>query len=193
MAQYKMTLQGLETLAEHEGFSIFEDVTLPEEGIDRDLLIATIFQRSNEFEVLYADPFYMRGAAAHWFEIYSDTIQRWIEASQAEYNPIENYDRQETYTGSDSGSGSGSSSNTDTEKRAAFNSSSFENYAQNSGSGSSSNQYSNTDSHTSRIHGNIGVTTSVAMLKEHVDFWGSFNLYMAIADIFIKEFCLMVY
>ena len=193
MSQYKMTLNGLEALAtSNEGDSIFKDISLPE-GIEKDMLIATIYQRANEFEVLYADPEYMRGAVKNFFDRYEETFVRWQEAAESEYDPIENYNRHETYTGSDSGSGSGGTSTTDTYKKAGYNNSSFENYDQTTGSGSSNSQFSNSNSHTSHIHGNIGVTTSVKMLQEHVDFWKDFNLYDAIADLFVTQFCLLVY
>lgn len=193
MSKYKITLNGLEQLATvNGGASIFSDIDLPE-GVDPDILIPTIFQRSNEFEVLYADPDYMRDSVKNFFKVWKNTITRWVEASEAEYNPIENYDRHETYSGTGTGSGSSTDSGTDTQKRAGYNSSTFENYEQNTGSRNGSSNYSNQDSHTSRIHGNIGVTTSVKMLEEHVSFWEDFNLYMAIADIFIKEYCLCIY
>lgn len=192
MSKYKMTLNGLEELATTEGTSIFNNITLPE-GIDRELLIATIFQRSNEFEVLYADPDYMRNSTTNFFRIWFTTIQKWLEASEVTYNPIENYDRYEDYEGSESGEASGSSSGTNTDKKAAFNSSSFENYEQNTNSGTSGSNFENSNEHTSHIHGNIGVTTATKMLQEHVDFWGGFNVYMAVADLYIREYCLMVY
>lgn len=192
MSRYKITLNGVESLANSQGYSIFDNINLPE-GIDKDILVPTIFERSNEFEVLYADPNYLHFATINFFKRYSETILRWLQIVESEYDPIENYDRHETYTGSDSGSGSGSSSNTSTEKKAAFNSSSFENYEQSSDSGDSESSYSNNDSHTSHIHGNIGVTTAVAMLKEHASFWTNFNIYTAIAELYITEYCILIY
>lgn len=192
MSRYKITLNGVEALALQQGSSIFSDIELPE-GIDRDILIPSIFERANEFEVLYADPDYMRNITTLFFKKWYNTFERWQEAAEAEYDPIENYDRYEDYSGQAAGSGSGSSSSSETQTRAAFNSSTLENYEGASGSGSNSSQFSNTDGHTSHIHGNIGVTTSVKMLEEHVSFWKDFNVYMAIADLYIGEYCLMVY
>ena len=186
MSRYKITLNGVEALALQQGSSIFSDIELPE-GIDRDILIPSIFERANEFEVLYADPDYLRNITTLFFKKWYNTFERWQEAAEAEYDPIENYDRHETYSGQAAGSGSGSSSSSETQTRAAFN------YEGASGSGSNSSQFSNTDGHTSHIHGNIGVTTSVKMLEEHVSFWKEFNVYMAIADLYIGEYCLMVY
>lgn len=50
-----------------------------------------------------------------------------------------------------------------------------------------------TDStHKGRTHGNIGITTSQQMLEEELKI-ARFNLIKKISDIFIKEFCVMLY
>lgn len=55
------------------------------------------------------------------------------------------------------------------------------------------NDSSNTDSiHKGRIHGNIGVTTSQHMLESELKI-ARFNLIKQISDVFIKDFCIMVY
>lgn len=46
--------------------------------------------------------------------------------------------------------------------------------------------------HSAHLFGNIGVTTSQQMLQSELDI-ARFNLYEQIADIFVEEFCLMVY
>lgn len=55
------------------------------------------------------------------------------------------------------------------------------------------NDSNNTNStHKGRTHGNIGVTTSQQMLEEELKI-ARFNLIKQISDIFIKDFCIMVY
>lgn len=55
------------------------------------------------------------------------------------------------------------------------------------------NDSNNTNStHKGRTHGNIGVTTSQQMLEEELNI-ARFNLIKQISDIFIKDFCIMVY
>lgn len=49
-----------------------------------------------------------------------------------------------------------------------------------------------TDHHNAHIYGNIGVTTSQQMLQSELDI-ARFNIYEAIADLFITEFCILVY
>lgn len=47
--------------------------------------------------------------------------------------------------------------------------------------------------HDAHLYGNIGVTTSVAMLTEYVGFYKNFNLYEQIAGIFADEFVIGVF
>lgn len=55
------------------------------------------------------------------------------------------------------------------------------------------NDSNNTNStHKGRTHGNIGVTTSQQMLEEELKI-ARFNLIKQISDIFIKDFCIMLY
>lgn len=51
---------------------------------------------------------------------------------------------------------------------------------------------STNNTHTAHLYGNIGVTTSAAMLKEFYDI-SSWNLYEHMADIFTQEFLIPVY
>lgn len=48
-----------------------------------------------------------------------------------------------------------------------------------------------TDAHTSRIYGNIGVTTVDDMLKKHIDLWQVFNFYQIIFNDICKNFLLI--
>lgn len=46
--------------------------------------------------------------------------------------------------------------------------------------------------HKARLFGNIGVTTSQQMLQSELDI-ARFNLFEQIADLFVSEFCIMIY
>lgn len=46
--------------------------------------------------------------------------------------------------------------------------------------------------HTAHLYGNIGVTTSTQMLEDYIRV-ERFNIYEQIADIFVDEFCIMIY
>lgn len=59
-------------------------------------------------------------------------------------------------------------------------------------SGSNNSSENRSLNHTAHLYGNIGVTTSAALLEEflRVQTW---NIYEHIADLFVEEFCLMIY
>ena len=86
--------------------------------------------------------------------------------------------------------GSGAAQNeSKTESSKSGNSTS--NSAQNTESNSESNNVEQ-NIHTAHLYGNIGVTTSTQMLEDYIRV-ERFNIYEQIADIFVDEFCLMVY
>lgn len=196
-----ITMQGMEAAYQNVfKTSIFDGIELPE-GIDKETLVDRIFLRCGEFSVMHSDVEFMHDQILNFFKIHLNTFDRWQQAATSEYNPIENYDRYEDYSGNGDNKGqnqqNGTDNSTDTTTKAAFNSSSYEPYEKSVVSGSSSLGGTNSgdyrEAHTSHIHGNIGVTTSVKMLEEHVDFWRDFNIYKAIADLFADEFTIMVY
>lgn len=190
---------------------IFDDISLPD-GIDRDILTERIFIRCGEFSVMHTDIDFLRFQILNFFKVHYRTFDKWVKALNIEYNPLENYDRHEDYSGSGSNDGnntargsssnSSSNSNTQTGTRAAFNSGSYEPFERVTTSGSENNNSSSDtsgsehgsydDEHTSHIHGNIGVTTSQQMLQSEWEI-DKLNIYTAIADMFADEFVIMVY
>lgn len=73
-----------------------------------------------------------------------------------------------------------------------------------SNTGTSGNQYSDTtnssdsgddsytNTHSARLYGNIGVTTSQQMLQSELEL-ARWNMYEHISDLFASEFCIMIY
>lgn len=225
----KLTVWGLRENPNDTTQKLFDLLTLPE-GIDRDTCINEIMLRCGEFEVLYPDFDFFREAIGHWGNKWYATFEKWASVLTADYNPLENYDRQENYSGTH-GEGRAHDNNISTattELKAA-------NYTESTGNSSTENSrvpFTNTgsepylpdtktessmsskdsrqlthlyndsnigqeridsgDEHESRIHGNIGVTTSQQMLQAELDLrlW---NLYEHIADLFVVEFCIAVY
>lgn len=59
-------------------------------------------------------------------------------------------------------------------------------------SGSTSAEESESSTHAGRMYGNIGVTTTQALINEE-RLVSEFNMYNYIADDFAREFCLLVY
>lgn len=231
----------------YDGQTLFDLMQLPE-GIDKDVLCDNIMLQGGEFEVLYADPIFMRNAIGTWSKKCYNTFLKWITAQNIEYNPLENYDRNELLTDqfykAASSSARRDSGNTrtfdnqdkrtiDTEDErtldttrtsedevSAFDSSTYQPSAKNTteddgtdtlthsgtdtvdysgtikdeyGEGTSGNENENsTNTHSGRIHGNVGVTTSQQMLTAEYEV-ARFNIIDQITDMFILEFCIPIY
>ncbi len=82
----------------------------------------------------------------------------------------------------------GTTTNTGTVKNTGTSTDEYGN--QNKGSEKGDDSWTNT--HKARLFGNIGVTTSQQMLQSELDI-AEWNLYEHIADLFVTEFCIMVY
>lgn len=195
MTLAKMTLLGMYNFDN----TLFDNLTLPE-GVDRDTLIDNILVESAEFSVLYSDLEFLKSYIGVWARKWQRTFEKWIAALNIDYNPLENYDRIESWNDSGNNSGSVSSSGETSgemlNKVSAFdsptlqNDTSSENSSQSSDNSENSSEYAS--EHEGRVHGNIGVTTSQQMLQSELDI-ARFNLIQQITDIFIKEMCVMVY
>ena len=211
MSLAKITLIGQETWLKMEDKSVFDLLTLPD-GIDRDTCIDNIILECGEFEVLYSDPFFMRAAVGTWSSKHYRTFEKWITALNLEYDPLENYDRKEDWT--DNGEGNTkSTAKTTTEGNSeqngftedqvsAFDSDSYqesekhvidtdEKHADevNSEDGTESKSSS---VHSGRVHGNIGVTTSMQLIQSELEL-DRFNIIQEITNLFMEELCIMVY
>ena len=60
-------------------------------------------------------------------------------------------------------------------------------------SGNTSGSNTNKNTHSGRVHGNVGVTTSQQMLDAEMKLWASIDVYKSIADLFVTDFCIMIY
>ena len=214
------------------GTDIFNGIEVPE-GADRDIMVEEIFHRCGEFSVGHTDFEFMHEEILHFFKVHNRTFNKLFETLELEYNPLDNYDRQETWR--DDGTFQNNSSSNDngwtksdndqetrnmktdyasntTTERAAFNSDGYEDYEKNSHGGhdtisghviddgktshnintTGNNNGTDASVHTGRIHGNIGVTTSMALLKEQYEVV-QLNAYKTIANLFADEYCIQVY
>lgn len=220
--------------------TIFENLLLPD-GVDKPTLVNNIILETAELECIYPTPVFLKTAIGLWSNVQFLTWDRVYTAMNLEYNPIENYDRQETETttgtrahsgrdtttrsgtvsetGSTTGStqGTASESGTTTNKIAGFDSTTLVDHDSSTGSntrqasdsstGSSTRsgtdsstqelthgeQIADSGSRTSRIHGNIGVTTSQQMLQSELDLAPNLNIYQYITADFRKRFCVEIY
>ena len=203
MATAKLTLIGLYNYDS----TLFDDLLLPA-YFDRETLVNTILLAGGEFGVLYPNNTFMKQAISLWSAKNQRYFEKMAELMQAEYAPLENYNRQEKWTDAGEGSSKSSFNNTSTgndtatteNKVSAFNSSDYENRdhstttgtdtATDAGTSSGSSEYNNVREGYAR--GNIGVMSSQDMWRQQL---GIIDLspYDLIAGDFINEFCIKLY
>lgn len=207
MSSAKITLIGFYKMFDSLGDDLFKHLTLPD-GIDKETLTDNILLRGGEFEVLLSDPEFLQLAIGTWSNKWQRTFNKWVTALNIEYNPLENYDRMESWqddenntssaSSHDTSSGSGDSGTVD--KVSAYNSSTFENDTSTTTNTHNSNESNSTinnsstraNTRTGRAHGNIGVTTSQQMLQSELDI-ATWNVYEHITDMFLSEFVIPIY
>lgn len=77
--------------------SITDTWTLTNENFDKDVLLSTLIMKGGTFEPLYSNPTYFYTMCAMFWRKWSRTFEKWFDALDIEYNPLENYDRQEEW------------------------------------------------------------------------------------------------
>lgn len=176
--------------------SIFENLTLPDE-LDAATAIDSIVFDNAELEIMYPEPDTMKYLIGLWSRRETPIWKRMYDAMQLEYNPIENYNRTETWTDSETENTEANTetSGTNTNQVAGFNSEEFTNKDKGTGTGTEAGTGSRetSSSHTGNVSGNIGVTTSQQMLQQELDIAPKLEIYKVISESFKKRFCLMVY
>lgn len=77
--------------------TLFDSMEIPS-GMDKDTIVNGILQDCAELEILYSNPETLKNMIYIWSKRELPTWERIYHAEQAEYNPIENYDRHQTDT-----------------------------------------------------------------------------------------------
>lgn len=190
--------------------TLFDDLAFPEsELLDKETAVKQILLDCGEFEVLYSDWNFLKAAITQWGKKWYYTFQKWLEALEEEYDPLENYNRIEHWedTGNKENNINVTSRLTTTDtgevkhsSRTYDNGTMTEIERNNSSGSSTSNGTSGTEdveeSTSTRdgyARGNIGVTTSQQMLQASLELYRGFNLYEEIANIFKTELVIAVY
>lgn len=199
MSTMMITLIGAETSLNNHNLSLFDDITIPS-GFNSDTLKNCILLRGAEFEILYSDLNFFREAVKTWFNVKYRTFEKWINAANTEYKPLENYSMTEKFT--DTGNANFNNNSTMTTGRtitgdvSAFDSSGYSPSTKDTTSGNDTNNSNGTSGNTNVREGsrtgNIGVTTSQQMLQSEYDI-AAWNVYEHVADMFVSDFCLTVY
>lgn len=105
------TIIPIATLYDYDN-SIFTDIYV--KGVSRDQLIEHFLLSYGDLTPIYQDPSYLRRHVTSVARSLQWTIDHLWEVTQLEYNPIENYDRIESWT--DSGNGTFQKGQVDTEE-----------------------------------------------------------------------------
>ena len=95
--------------------TLFDLISIPE-ALDKDTLVDNLLVELAELEVIYPNPVVMKNLIGVWSAKQLDIWERLYATTQYEYNPIENYDRQESGTdsGTDTATHTGTDSRTET-------------------------------------------------------------------------------
>lgn len=196
MLQPRMTLYGMYQYDP----TLFDGVVLPD-GMDKTLMINQIIRQSGDLCPYYQVPPQVKSAITEWFTRRKNNFAKLWQGFTAEYNPIENYDRQEDSTETPNItrtlSNSGQDASTNEADVQGYNGTDYVPNSRTKSSGTSSTNGTDTESgtrtYTSRIHGNIGVTTSAQMLEGELNLRRSLDLYALIAEEFENDNLIQVY
>ena len=183
--------------------TLFDGMSLPD-NVPRETMINNILLETAELECIYPSAPFFKTALNMWSAM---EVEKWtkLEATQNyDYNPIENYDRNEEWSDNATATGTGSTNTSTTtttsgtNKVWGYNSTASvpqnASESNNSDTGEVTNTASSeqTGTHRGRIHGNIGVTTTQQMITEErkVLDW---DIHHYIIDEFKRRFCILVY
>lgn len=113
MAYAKTTFIGAINYFENRQEKLFDLFQLPT-GLNKEILIDDIVNRAGDFELLYINPIYMRYSLGAFSLKWADTWQHWYDVLAEEYDPLENYNRNEEYTDKHTGTQNNALTGTDT-------------------------------------------------------------------------------
>lgn len=158
---------GIRALFDYDN-TIFENIELPD-GIDARKVIDRIIFKYGDTPIFCPDPAVIKYYIKSWSGRRKSIWERFKEVIEAEYNPIENYDRYEKGV------------NTVENTISADNATTYQ------------PDYKTIATPDMHIHGNIGVTTAAHMQSEIMQLLPDFDVIDFIADDFKSEFCLYIY
>ena len=194
---------GIRALLDYDN-TLFDNMVVPD-GVSLADVVDNIIFKCGDTPLFCPEPAVMKYYLGKWSAKRLDQWKRYQKALELEYDPISNYDRIEEHEDSFT---HGHNVETDDDLKSsnnvenlisADNSSKYQ--ADNKGieTGSDirdiSEKHSGTDLRkiNSRIHGNIGVTTSQQMLTSELELIPELNLVDYITEDFKIEFCLYIY
>lgn len=167
--------------------SILDGLIVPT-GMDGANLKENLLLETESMEILYPSAPFLKAAITVWAAERKAVWDKLYATTVLVYDPIENYDRQENSSSTNSGGATGST--TVTGSATAYNSNAFADTGKSVSSGNNTSNSSGT--YTSRVHGNIGVTTTQQMIEQERKSV-QFCMTEYIINDFINRFCVGVY
>lgn len=192
--------------------SIFDGLSLPD-GINKETLIDKIMIRGGEYESIYTSVPFLKSAITNWSDTHRHLIDKWLEVYNKDFEPLENYDRIENWADDENNTTKGVGTTrgrdeahaqgnvTGTNTVSAYNTNNLVNdNGTSQGNTTNTTSSTQTDSttesndtthskHSGRVHGNIGVTTSMQMYESFWTLMGEYgDIYNAIATLFLQDF-----
>lgn len=187
MSDAKITLIGLYNYRP----DLFDLCVFPS-GVDKNTAVDVIIANNAEFEPLYWDGDYMKNIIGVWSKKWYRTIEKWQNALNVKYDPLNNYDRYEEYDDVKENTGTNSTTAKDDQKVSAYNSNTLQPTSENNHTDTTNGSGTETIKHRAHLYGNIGVTTSQQMLEAELDV-AKWNLYDEISELFKTELLVTVY
>lgn len=190
---------------------LFGELILPA-GMDKQTFIDSVMLKGAEFEPIYSDADFLKFAIGAWSKKWQRTLEKWTKAAALDYNPLDSFERYETWsdnkagTRKDKGSSSdmsvSSGSDTQEKQKSAYDAGTYVpvdkdiNNSNNSTSGATvtDNDGKSTESamHFGASHGSEGSATPQSQLEAE---WkaAQLNLYESASDLFLGELTIYVY
>ena len=213
----QMTLIGVYEYFNNFNQDLFSDLTLPE-GYDKSDFVNSLLLEHGEKCVLYSNPDFLKQAIGAWGRKWFLELSRIYDALTAEYNPLHNYDRFEewkdnegrkysstvnaghkatdtpnyTLTSENTVSADNSGSYQPENKNVTTTKDKTQDLSETSNS-KTTDEESHNFTHNGHLYGNIGVTTSSAMIVETLGMRYKYNLYATAARIFANDLLIGIY
>lgn len=175
--------------------SLFDNVNLPEGYNKQDFIDAFLLEHGEKL-VQYTDFDFMKFSLGVVSRKWYSELERIYTALRAEYNPIWNYDRNEEYDDTTGGTVDNTQPQSATSENtvSAYNSAVYEPDSKTTSNiGHTKAVSSGNIHHEAHLYGNIGVTTSMAMVKEEVQLRMNNDLYDIAGRIFANEVLIQIY
>ena len=174
------SLINLWELSEH---TLFDSITLPD-GIDKEILVNSIFDECGEFEPLTIDVTLMKAKINNFFARNYDNFKRLYNYTLLEYSPIENYNKYRDSTNINDSTLTKGTINTNEFKISAYDSDTYQPNQVETSADSGTDTSKNTTKYDEHEHGNIG-TPAITILEKDTNYWNKNNMYQTIAEKFM--------